>query len=234
VSTSGATATGDVLHQARAYDLLVWVLTLGREQRFRERLVQLAGLAPGESALDVGCGTGSLAIAAKARVGPDGQVCGVDPSPEMVARADRKAVRAGVDVRFKTAAVQALPFPDATFDAVLSSLMLHHLTEESRRTGIREIARVLKPGGRFLAVDIGASTGKRRGIHRWSRRHAHFDLDELTPLFQDAGFQIVEQGPIGLPRMVGLGDLRFILTVAPPRRTDGAGKDDEPTPHPDE
>ena len=125
-------ATDKVLHGARAYDLLVWVLTLGRERALRERLVEFARLESGESVLDVGCGTGALAIAAKDRLGPGGQVCGVDPSSEMVARARRKTIRVGVDVRFETAAVEALPFPDATFDAVLSSLMLHHLSEEGR------------------------------------------------------------------------------------------------------
>jgi ubiquinone/menaquinone biosynthesis C-methylase UbiE len=210
--------TGMVLHWARAYDLLVWVLTLGRERRLRERLVQLARLGLNESALDVGCGTGALVIAAKRRVGAAGQVCGVDPSPEMVARARRKAAKAGVEVRFETAAVQALPFPDASFDAVLSTLMLHHLTEEGRRQGIGEIARVLTPGGKLLAVDIGGGTkGKRHSLFLRLRRHAHFDLDELTPVLDDAALHVVERGPVGSPRVVGLSSLRFILAVAPSR-----------------
>ena len=208
-------ATDKVLHSARAYDLLVWVLTLGRERALREGLVQLARLESGESALDVGCGTGALAIAAKNRVGSGGQVCGVDPSTEMVARAGRKATRAGVDVRFETAAVEALPFPDATFDAVLSSLMLHHLTDEGRGQGIAEIARVLKPGGKFLAVDIGGTDGKQRSLLHRIRRHAHFDLDGLTPLLDAAALQIVEQGPVRSPRVIGLPNLRFILAVTP-------------------
>lgn len=161
-------ATDKGLHSARAYDLLVWVLTLGRERALRERHVQLARLESGESTLDVGCGTGALAIAAKDRVGSGGQVCGVDPSSEMVARARRKATRAGVDVRFETASVEALPFPNATFDAVLSSLMLHHLTDEGRGQGIAEIARVLKPGGKFLAVDIGGTDGKQRSLFHFT------------------------------------------------------------------
>src|ERR687893_821120 len=104
----------------------------------------------------------------------------------MVARARRKAASAGVAARFETAAVEALPFPDATFDAVLSSLMIHHLTEEGRRLGIGEIARVLKPGGRFLAVDIGGAKGKRHGFHSLIRRHADFDLEQLTPVLEGA------------------------------------------------
>ncbi|MBW3536128.1 MAG: prolyl oligopeptidase family serine peptidase [Gemmatimonadetes bacterium] len=89
---------GKVIHGALAYDVQAWVLTLGNESRFRERLVRLARLAPGELVLDVGCGTGALAIAAGKQVGSAGEVCGVDPSPEMVARARRKAAKAGVDV----------------------------------------------------------------------------------------------------------------------------------------
>jgi len=208
-----AATTGRVLHSARAYDCCVWLLTLGREQRFRERLVELARLDAAESVLDVGCGTGALTMAAKARVGPSAQVCGIDPSPQMVARARRKAARAGAEVGFDMAAVEALPFPDASFDAVLSSLMLHHLSDEGRRQGIREIARVLKRGGKFLAVDIGK--GKPHGLHLLRvGRHAHFDLDELTPLFESASFQVVEQGSIGSPFVVGLSNLRFILSRA--------------------
>jgi ubiquinone/menaquinone biosynthesis C-methylase UbiE len=207
--------TDKVLHGARAYDILVWVLTLGRERALRERLVELARLESGESALDVGSGTGALAIAAKDRLGPAGQVCGVDPSSEMVARARRKATRAGVDVRFETAAVEALPFPDATFDGVLSSLMLHHLSEEGRGQGMAEIARVLKPGGRFLVVDIGGRDGRQRSLFHRIRRHAHFDLDELTPALDRADLQIVERGPVRSPRVIGLSNLRFILAVTP-------------------
>jgi ubiquinone/menaquinone biosynthesis C-methylase UbiE len=216
MATHGVT-TGKVLHSARAYDLLVWVLTLGRERRFRDHLVQLARLDSGDSALDVGCGTGALALAARARVGSGGQVRGVDPSPQMVARARRKAAKARVDVGFETAAVEALPFPDATFDAVLSSLMLHHLTEEGRRQGIGEIARVLKPGGHFLAVDIGGgAAGTRQTLFLPLRRHADFDVDELTPALEAAALQIVERGRVDGPKVVGLPNLRFILAVAPP------------------
>jgi ubiquinone/menaquinone biosynthesis C-methylase UbiE len=219
MSERGTATTGRVLHAAGVYDLCTWVLTLGRERPFRERLVQLARLATGESVLDVGCGTGGLAMAAKADVGPGGEVCGIDPSPEMVARARRKAARGGDDVRFETAAVEALPFPDGTFDAVLSSLMLHHLSDEGRREGVSEIARVLRPGGRFLGVDIGGGRGQRHGLHFLHvlpiGRHAHFDLDELTPLFEGAGFRVVEQGPVGPPRVLGLPDLKFVLMTTP-------------------
>lgn len=218
MGTDAATTTGRVIHWARAYDLLVWVLTRGKERRFRDRLVQLARLGPGESVLDVGCGTGGLALAAKAAVGSNGQVCGVDASPQMVARSRRKAAKAGVDVQFETVAVESLPFADGMFDVVLSTLMLHHLTDEGLRQGIAEIARVLKPGGRFLPVDLGGGAERKRRsllVHR--RQHAHFDLDDVKPLIHHAGLQVVEQGTVGPSGVIGLSDLRFLLAEAAPK-----------------
>src|SRR5262245_23494264 len=113
---------GRVLHSPKAYDLMAWLYLLGRERPFRERLLQLARLAPGQSVLDIGCGTGTLAIAAKRRVGPTGSVYGIDASPEMIARAKQKPAKAGADVQFRAAPVEALPFPDASFDTVMSTL----------------------------------------------------------------------------------------------------------------
>src|SRR5215813_11963923 len=81
---------GIILHTPRFYDFLAWVLMRGREGAFRERVLDLARLKPGESVLDVGCGTGTLGIAAKQRVGPTGSVQGIDASPEMIARANAK------------------------------------------------------------------------------------------------------------------------------------------------
>src|SRR5262245_30077215 len=100
--------TGRVLHSAATYDFSAWLLLLGKERAFRERLVRLARVEVGESVLDIGCGTGSLAIAAKRQVGPTGVVEGLDASPEMIDRARSKASRAGLDVRFTQGVVEAL------------------------------------------------------------------------------------------------------------------------------
>jgi ubiquinone/menaquinone biosynthesis C-methylase UbiE len=211
IRDSAAPATkGRVMRSsARFYDLMVWLLTLGRERSFRERLVELARLQPGESVLDVGCGTGSLAIAAKRRVGPRGSVHGIDASPEMIARATRKAKKAGVDVTFRTAVVETLPFPDGRFDVVLSTLMLHHLPRPTREQSAREIRRVLKPGGRVLAVDFGMPGRRRKGIigHLHHRR-GHVALDSVIELLTAAGLTVVESGPVGVK------DLHFTVATA--------------------
>src|SRR5437899_8062623 len=89
--------TGLVLHSPVGYDRLIWLVTFGRERAFREKVLRLARLERGETVLDVGCGTGTLAIAAKRHVGPAGTVYGIDASPEMITRAGKKAGRAGVE-----------------------------------------------------------------------------------------------------------------------------------------
>src|SRR5512138_982898 len=99
--------TGRLIHWAAGYDLLAWVFLLGRERAFRDRLAGLARLTAGEAVLDVGCGTGTLALAAKRRVGAGGVVHGVDASPEMIDRARGKARKARLEVTFETAAAEA-------------------------------------------------------------------------------------------------------------------------------
>src|SRR5262245_48303975 len=91
-------AHGLVIDWATRYDLLAWLLTRGRERELRERIIALAGLEHGSVVLDVGCGTGTLAIAATRHTGPTGSVTGIDASPAMVGRANRKAAKAGAPV----------------------------------------------------------------------------------------------------------------------------------------
>ena len=203
---------GLVLHAAAAYDLLIWFVTLGREQAFREKMLRFAHLQPGESVLDVGCGTGSLAIAAERQVGPTGMVCGLDASPEMIARAEKKARKAGAGVAFKNAFAQSLPYSDAQFDVVVTTVMLHHLPKKARVELAAEIRRVLKPGGRVLAIDFGGTARSRRSfIDHFHRRHGHVEFKEIVALLSDAGLNVTNSG------VVGMRDLEFVLAILPCR-----------------
>jgi ubiquinone/menaquinone biosynthesis C-methylase UbiE len=186
---------GAVLHAPRFYDLMLGLLFMGRERRFRERLLSLASLRPGESVLDVGCGTGSLALLAREQVGPGSDVRGIDASAQMIARASAKARRSGVEVDFRQAPAQALPFPDAQFDVVLSTLMLHHLPPSARAQLVCEARRVLKPRGRVLVVDFTRST--RRSGFGLRRGHGKTDPDEIVALLTGAGLRLLASGPVG-------------------------------------
>ena len=107
------TTTGRVIHWARYYDLFGKLISFGRDKAVREKLLELAAPSPGEKMLDVGCGTGTLTIALKAEVGA-GEVHGIDASREMIEVAKEKAARAGSDIAFQVALIEAIPFPDAT------------------------------------------------------------------------------------------------------------------------
>ena len=206
---------GAVLHSPRRYDWLVWLRTLGRERVLRERMLSLARMQSGESVLDVGCGTGTLAIAAKRRVGPTGRVAGVDASAEMIARAGRKAVIAGTAVTFDRAAAQALPFGDAQFDVVLSTLMFHHLPHKGREACAREMRRVLKPGGRVLLVDFRSVESARTGLLAHFHRHGHTAPNEILAVFASAGLNPIETGS------VGSHDLQFVLATSRAAASEG-------------
>ncbi len=202
------TTAGRVLRSAGAYDLLVYALLGGRERAFRQRVLDLGHVSPGEAILDVGCGTGTLTILAKERVGPAGVARGVDASPEMIARARKKAREVGLDVAFDEALVEALPFPARTFDVVLSTLMLHHLPRALRESGAKEMHRVTRRGGCVVVVDLGAGTRGRSFLDRF-HRHGRLELDELVGVFTGAGFAVEESGALGVH------NLQFVVARVP-------------------
>ena len=194
-----------VVTWAKRYDLLIGILTLGREGALREKMLNLGEVTPGESVLDVGCGTGTLAIAAKRRVGANGSVRGIDASPQMIARARQKAELAKVEVVFETARAETLPFSDAQFDVVLTTVMLHHLRRAAREQCVREIRRVLRPGGRLLVVDFGVKGSGHRGPLAHFHKHGRVKLDDLVSLVADAGLDVTDSGH------TGVGSLLFVL-----------------------
>lgn len=145
---------GILIRWASWYDVANRLLFLGRERRFRKWTADFAAVTRGDSVLDIGCGTGNLTMAVKARAGTEGEVHGIDAAPEMIREAERKAAEERLDIRYRVGLIEDIPFPDGQFDVVVSSLMLHHLPGDLKREGIAEIARVLRPGGRFVAVDL--------------------------------------------------------------------------------
>lgn len=205
------------MHGVRRYDLQMWLRTLGRERAFRREILDLAHLAPGEDVLDLGCGTGSLALAAKRRTGPSGTVHGIDPSPEMIERARSKARRARLDVRFEPGTAQELELADASVDVVFATLVLHHLPHDALVGAGREIARVLRPGGRFLAVDIDLDDTRnpRRSPHAHAHRvGAHFDLDDIAKLAEHVGLAVLDSGEVPF-RLVRFERMRYLLAATP-------------------
>jgi SAM-dependent methyltransferase len=187
---------GAILDWGWPYDLVVWLfakLLFGSSERaLRNTTADLVQLRPGEAVLDVGCGTGSLTMVAKERVGETGRVCGIDPGLQQITRARRQAARKSLSIDFQMGVIERLAFPDQSFDVVLSTLMMHHLPDDLKRQGLAEIARVLKPGGRLLVIDF-----KRREKHQGQSARlgaGEMGIQGLPQLMQEAGFSQIESG----------------------------------------
>jgi ubiquinone/menaquinone biosynthesis C-methylase UbiE len=185
---------GLMLNGGLRYDLTVWFsdtfLFRGQVRKLRQRTVNLAHIQPGDAVLDVGCGTGTLAMKVSRRVGRAGRVVGIDPGTEQIARARSKAARRNLPIEFQIGVIEQLPFPDQTFEVVFSTLMMHHLPAPLKRQGLAEIARVLKPGGRLVIADF-----KRKQERQGKAAHFHAggsNMQDLVALVKDAGFSEVE------------------------------------------
>jgi ubiquinone/menaquinone biosynthesis C-methylase UbiE len=181
----------------RIYDPVVRSTT--REGRFKEMLIEQAAPAAGQRILDLGCGTGTLAIQVKRRE-PGAKVIGLDADPEMLSRAREKAKRAGVTVEFTEGYSTTLPYKDGSFDRVLSTLFFHHLDPEPKRQTAREIARVLREGGELHVADWGRPSDPVMAVAFLGIRlldgfenTAENYRGELPAIFEEAGLEQAEE-----------------------------------------
>ncbi len=143
---------------AKPYDRLNQIISLGRVGAWRARAMEVAGAKPGETALDLGCGTGDLLLLLKERVGEAGSVAGLDPSEEMLALARRKWEERGFagEPDLRQGVAESTGFPDATFDLVTMGWVLRNVGD--RNATYREVLRILKPGGRLVSLDMSRSS----------------------------------------------------------------------------
>lgn len=192
---------GAVITWASIYDVLVRTVLLGGgEDKLRVSIVSLAGIQPGQSVLDVGCGTGTLAITAKLKSDSTVKVYGTDASPEMVGKAREKAAAAHAQVDFQPGLVEDIHFPDNSLDVVLSSFMVHHLPGDLKQKAFAEIYRVLKPGGWLLIVDFEPpQRGFSRAVLRLLLGSGMMQIDntKVPPMLAAAGFVSLQTGNAG-------------------------------------
>jgi demethylmenaquinone methyltransferase / 2-methoxy-6-polyprenyl-1,4-benzoquinol methylase len=199
---------------AGLYDVMNSVMTAGLHHRWRERAADLAALRPGDRALDVATGTGDLALELARRVGPPGEVVGSDFSEGMLEVARRKA--AGVaNVRWEHGNALALPYGDGEFAAATVGFGARNFSDLGR--GLAEMARVVRPGGRVVVLEI--TTPTRPPLSTFFRLW----FDRVVPLLgRDEAYTYLPNsvkrfpGPEALAGMLhaaGLRDIRWILTA---------------------
>ncbi|HEU4510680.1 MAG TPA: class I SAM-dependent methyltransferase [Pyrinomonadaceae bacterium] len=169
------------------YDPMVRLLGFDRA---RQELISHAKIEAHQHILDIGCGTGTFVVLLK-RQYPQARVVGLDPDPKALRRAKSKIRRAGVSVQLDEGFSDALPYEAAVFDHVFSSFMFHHLAGAERDDTMREVARVLKPGGSFHLFDFVADHAPRGFFERLIHSHAHLQdnsTEQILAELNHAGF----------------------------------------------
>jgi demethylmenaquinone methyltransferase / 2-methoxy-6-polyprenyl-1,4-benzoquinol methylase len=200
---------------ASFYDVMNSVMTAGLHHRWRSRAADVAGVGPGARALDVATGTGDLAVELARRVGAAGEVVGSDFSEEMLEVARRKAP----ELRFELGNALELPYPDDSFDAATVGFGARNFSDLER--GLREMARVVRPGGRVVVLEI--TTPQRPPLSTFFQVW----FDRIVPLIgrltgESLAYSYLPSSvrrfpaPEGLAAAMaraGLGEIRWILTA---------------------
>jgi ubiquinone/menaquinone biosynthesis C-methylase UbiE len=194
------------------YDPLQWLLG---GDALKRPLIQQALLKPGMRALDIGCGTGSLTLLLK-KLHPAVEVVGLDPDSKALVLAKGKARRTGLQIKLDKGFSDELPYPDVSFDKVFSSLMFHHLQPEEKKATLREVRRVLKPGGSLHILDFGPPrSGLSRALAHLLHRAEHLRdnlEDKIISFLKEAGFTHPEE--VG-SRNTLVGSLSYYRALQP-------------------
>jgi ubiquinone/menaquinone biosynthesis C-methylase UbiE len=197
-TSSGPQTNGATLHQASQYDICASLLGMGVNRRSSRMIIEMAHIKAGDRVLDVGCGTGGLTLTAKAYAGISASVYGIDASQEMIEVARNNAKRSNLEAVFEVGLIEKIDQPEASFDVIISRLVMHHLPVDVKRRGFAEILRVLKPGGRIFLVDFNPPRNPVL-FHVISALIGHgtmmqSSVQDLLPLLAEAGFEDVTSG----------------------------------------
>jgi len=160
---------------------------------FYSLAAKLAGVEEGDKVLDVGCGTGTLALMLKKQVGNNGFVAGIDVSSGMLKQAKIKSDKENLHIEFRVASIEKIPFSDNFFDAVTSTWVFHQLPPSLKKEGLKEIIRVLRVGGHFLLVDLHRIANPLRAFFNlpfywWSDGYKIHVRGKLPDLLTEVGF----------------------------------------------
>jgi len=195
---SGPETTGATLHQGAQYDIFAGLFGTGVNRPNSRMVIEMAKIKSGDKVLDVGCGTGSLTLTAKSYVGASGSVYGIDASPEMIVVARKKAKRSNTDAIFEIGLIEKISYPEATFDVVISRLVIHHLPDDLKRKAFAEIFRVLKPGGLLFIADFNPPSNPVYAhvvLALVGHRMMQTNVRVIPPMLIETGFVDVASGP---------------------------------------